>query len=90
MSSLTEKNSRLYYVDKKVVIMDYPYNGTGPVIILRRPTDKPTGKDWKSLNKALNLCGMVLKGVPQVRSDGFWYHPVSLGLLDLKGGEDGR
>ena len=50
MSPLTEKNSRLYYADKKVVIMDYPYNGTGPVIILRRPTDKPAKKDWRSLN----------------------------------------
>ena len=33
---------------------------------------------------------MVLKGVPQVRSDGLWYHPISLGLKGLKGGEDGR
>jgi hypothetical protein len=71
---LNDKDTRLYFVNKAIVIIDDPELEV-PVAVKRDP-GTPTEEDWKEINKALALCSMELCGEQRWRRDGLWSHPV--------------
>jgi len=71
---LNNKDSRLYFINKTIVIMDDPE--TGVPTIVKRQSGLPTEEDWKEINKALALCSMQLLGNSRIRDDNLWIHEV--------------
>lgn len=65
---LFEKDSRMYYIDEHVAILDNPFTHI-PTAVIRRPlTDKTLAKSLMS--KALRDVGMEPVGEPFYRADG--------------------
>jgi len=69
---LSEVDSRLYFINNRIVIMKDPESGI-PTIVKRQP-GPPTDEDWNEINKALALCSMELSGDGLHRKDGLWCH----------------
>lgn len=69
---LFDKDSRIHYIDLDFVVINNPYNGGEPVIIMRH-AGEPNLKD---IELVLNKLNMKLVGEANYREDGLWYHQV--------------
>lgn len=69
---LFEEDTQLYYVDYNFVVVDNPYDGRKPVIIMRHIGDP----NMKHVYTILKRVGMELVGQAVRREDGLWLQEV--------------
>ena len=69
------KEVRIYYSSPLVVIMNDPFNGDTPTLVLRQVGD-PTKETWKEIRRVLKLCKMELVKTSYIRKDGLFCQPV--------------
>lgn len=69
---LFDTDTRIYYVDIDFVVVNNPYNGGKPVIVMRH-LGVPNPRRILQVLKEVN---MELVGQPFVRDDGLWCHEV--------------
>lgn len=72
---LFPQDTRLYYVDLDFAVINNPYNGGKPVILMRH-RGVPSKTQWQAINKILRQLHMRLVGKSEFREDGLWYHEV--------------
>lgn len=65
---LYPEDTRIYYVSIDFVVMNNPYNGNKPTIIMRHPGSP----DMEVLQRLLDKLGFELVGQPWFREDGLW------------------
>jgi len=82
MEFMQEHLTRIYYSSPLIVIMNDPFNGNTPTLVLRQ-IGNPTEEIWKEIRRVLRLCKMELVKIPYVREDGLFCQPVK------EVGEDG-
>lgn len=67
---LFSQDTRIYFVNDKLVIMKHPHNGG--VLLCKRQPGEPTKDDWTEIAKALLTTNMKAKGEAYIREDGLW------------------
>lgn len=80
MEFMQEHLIRIYYSNPRIIIIDNPYNGNSPTLVVR--TGEP---DWEEIKRILKLCNMNLVGESYIRKDGLFCHPVKEVIEDGEG-----
>ena len=69
---LFEQDTHIYYTDTNFVVLENPYNGGRPIIVMRHPGIP----DMTVVYDILERVNMVLIGEPIIREDNLWYQEV--------------
>ncbi len=69
---LFERDTFLHYIDYEFVVLNNPYNGGKPVIVMRTLGNPNLDK----VKEVLRKIHFELVGEPSRRSDGLWYQEV--------------
>jgi len=76
---LCEKDVRLYYVDIDFVVMDNPYNGGKPTVVMRAQGQP----NVRVIEQLLERLEMERVGEPYFRDDGLWCSEVRRRRADV-------
>lgn len=76
---LFNKDSQIYFINRRFAVINNPHNGNVPTLI-KRSQGEPLESDWIKIHSILKSINMELKGDSFKREDGLW-------CSELKGGE---